>query len=76
LNNNKEKQSKTKKPNSTTFKTSWSTIKRPNLQTIGVDREEQTKGIEIIFNKTVAENFPNLGTEISKYRSLLEHRQD
>jgi hypothetical protein len=38
------------------------TMRRPNLQTIGVDENEdfQLKGLANIFNKIIEENFPNL----------------
>jgi hypothetical protein len=36
-------------------------IKRPNLRTMGTEREEvQAKGICNIFNKIITENLPNL----------------
>jgi hypothetical protein len=40
-------------------------IKRPNLQIMGIKEEEevQAKGITTIFNKNIAENFPNLEKE-------------
>jgi hypothetical protein len=36
----------------------WDTMKRPNLQIMGVEEGEeiQTKGIENIFNRIIAEN--------------------
>jgi hypothetical protein len=41
-------------------------IKRPNLQTMGIEEGEevQAKGIGNIFNKIIAENSPNLQKEI------------
>jgi hypothetical protein len=38
------------------------TIRRPNLQIIGVDENEdfQFKGLANIFNKIIEEHFPNL----------------
>ena len=38
------------------------TMRRPNLQIIGVDEKEdfELKGPESIFNKIIEENFPNL----------------
>ena len=50
------------------------TMRRPNLQIIGVDENEdfQLKGPANIFNKIIEENFPNLKKEIpmpSKHRS-------
>jgi chromosome segregation ATPase len=37
-------------------------IKRPNLRIMGIEEgeEEQAKGINNIFDKTITENFPNL----------------
>jgi hypothetical protein len=42
------------------------TIRRPNLQIIGVDENEdfQLKGPVNIFNKIIEENFPNLKKEM------------
>ncbi|KAL6073026.1 hypothetical protein STEG23_000444 [Scotinomys teguina] len=44
----------------------WDTMKRPNLQIIGLEEGEeyQPKGTENIFNKIIEENFPNLNKEI------------
>jgi hypothetical protein len=43
----------------------WDTMKRPNLQIMGVEEREeiQTKGIDNLFNRIIAENFPNLEKE-------------
>jgi hypothetical protein len=40
----------------------WDTMKGPNLQIIGIEEGEkiQTKGIDNLFNKIIAGNFPNL----------------
>ena len=42
------------------------TMRRPNLQIIGVDENEdfQLKGPANIFNKIIKENFPNLKKEV------------
>jgi hypothetical protein len=41
-------------------------IKRPNLQIMTIEGEEvQAKEIHNIFNKIIAENFPNLKKELS-----------
>jgi hypothetical protein len=42
-------------------------IKRPNLQIMGIEEGEevQVKGIHNIFNKIKAENFPSLKKEMS-----------
>ena len=42
-------------------------MRRPNLQIIGVDENEdfQLKGPANIFNKIIEENFPNLKKEMS-----------
>jgi hypothetical protein len=41
-------------------------MRRPNLQIIGVDKNEdfQLKGPANIFNKIIEENFPNLKKEM------------
>jgi archaeosine-15-forming tRNA-guanine transglycosylase len=41
-------------------------IKRPNLRIMGIKEGEevQAKGMRNIFNKIIAENFPNLKTDI------------
>jgi hypothetical protein len=42
----------------------WDIMKRPNLQIMGVEGEEiQTKEINNLFNRIIAENFPNLEEE-------------
>jgi hypothetical protein len=43
----------------------WDTIKRPNLWIIGIKEGEETqnKGINDLFNRKIAENFPNLKKE-------------
>ena len=40
----------------------WDTMRRPNLRIIGIEENEDSrlKGLEIIFNKIIEENFPNL----------------
>jgi hypothetical protein len=42
------------------------TIRRPNLQIIGIDENEdfQLQGPTSIFNKTIEKNFPNLKKEM------------
>jgi hypothetical protein len=52
----------------------WDTMKRPNLQIMGVEEEEiQTKGIDNLFSRLIAENFPNLKkervTQLQAYRT-------
>jgi hypothetical protein len=39
-------------------------MKRPNLQNMGFEEEMQAQGICNIFNKIIAENFPNLDKEV------------
>jgi hypothetical protein len=40
-------------------------IKTPNLRIMGIKEEEvQAKGLHNIFNKIIAENFPNLEKEL------------
>jgi hypothetical protein len=43
----------------------WDTMKRPNLQIMGVEKGEeiQTKGNDNLFNRIIAENFPKLEKE-------------
>ena len=44
----------------------WDNIKHINIRIIGVpEREKREKGLEKIFEKIIAENFPNMGKEIS-----------
>jgi hypothetical protein len=39
-------------------------MKRPNILTVGIEGEEiQTKGINNLFDRLIAENFPNLEKE-------------
>jgi hypothetical protein len=40
----------------------WDTIKTPSLEIMGIEEEKevQTKGINNLFNKIIAENFPNI----------------
>ena len=43
----------------------WDNIKRTNIRIVGVpEEEERKKGTEKIFEKIIAENFPNTGKEI------------
>jgi hypothetical protein len=49
----------------------WDTMKRQNLQIMGVEREElQTKGIDNLFNRIIVENFPNPMKERVQKRKL------
>jgi hypothetical protein len=43
----------------------WDTMKRPNLQIMGVEEGEeiQSKGIDNLFNRIITEKFPNLEKE-------------
>jgi hypothetical protein len=43
----------------------WDTMKRPNLRIMGVQEGENihTKGFDNLFNRIIAENFPNLEKE-------------
>ena len=42
----------------------WDNVKCTNIHIIGVpEGEEREKGTEIIFEKIIAENFPNMGKE-------------
>lgn len=55
-------------------------MKRPNVEiSIEKGEESQVKGTEIIFNKTIAENFPNLKKEIpmkAKEARRISNRQE
>ena len=46
------------------------TMRRPNLQIIGVDQNEdfQLKGPANIFNKIIEENFPNLKRDAHEHK--------
>jgi hypothetical protein len=54
----------------------WDTMKRPNLQMMGVEEGEkiQAKGIDNLLNRIIAENFPNLKRESPSCRKLTEHQ--
>jgi hypothetical protein len=55
----------------------WDTMKRPNLQIMGVEEGEeiQTKGTDNILNRIIAENFSNLKKfSSSRCRKLAEHK--
>jgi hypothetical protein len=54
----------------------WDTIKRPNLQIMGVEegKEIQTKGIDNLFNRIIAEKFPNLKKESPRCRKFTKHQ--
>jgi hypothetical protein len=54
-------------------------IKRPNLRIMDTEEGEaiQAKGICNLFNKIIAENFPNLQKEMHiRYRKPPEHQTD
>ena len=46
-----------------TIRELWDNIKQNNIHIIGVPEEEKEKGPEKLFEKLMAENFPNLGQE-------------
>jgi hypothetical protein len=49
------------------------TIKRPNLWTVGIDEGEkiESKGIDNLFNTTIAKSFPSFtGGRTSRYKKL------
>jgi hypothetical protein len=53
----------------------WDTMKRPNLWIRSVEEEAiQTKGIDNLFNRIIAENFHNLERESPRFRKLIEHQ--
>jgi hypothetical protein len=51
-------------------------MKKPNLQIMGTEGQEiQTKGTDNLFNKIIAENFPNFEkVGPSRNRKLTEHQ--
>jgi hypothetical protein len=53
-------------------------IKRPNKRIMGIKGEEvQAKGIFNMFNKIIAENFPNLKKVLPfRYRKPSRHQRD
>ena len=53
------------KRNKDSLRDFWDNIKLINIHIIGVpERERREKGLEKIFEKIIAENFPNMGKEI------------
>ena len=44
------------------------TIKCSNIHIIGISEEDREKGAEILFEKVIAENIPNLRKETSRSR--------
>ena len=60
----REKEKKIKR-NEDNLRDLWDTVKRPNIQIIGVPEEEdQKKDHEKIFEEIIVENFPKMGKEI------------
>jgi hypothetical protein len=61
-----KKNTKSKKPLSQNIQEIQDTAKRPNLEIIGIEENEDSKlkGPANIFNKIIEENFPNLKKEI------------
>jgi hypothetical protein len=52
-------------------------MKKPNLQMMGVEEGEEieTKSIGNLFNRIIAENFPNVAKErVTQMRKLTEHQ--
>ena len=66
------------KRNEDSLRDLWDNIKRTNICIIGIpEREESEKGLEKIFEKIIAENFPNTGKEIvSQVQEAQSARQD
>jgi hypothetical protein len=54
----------------------WDIMKRPNLRITDVEKgeETQTKGTDNLFNRIIAENFPNRKKERYRYKKLTEHQ--
>jgi hypothetical protein len=53
-------------------------MKRPNLRLLDIEEGKETKikVTEVIFNKIIEENFPNLKKEISRYKKYTRHQID
>ena len=49
-------------------------IKRTNIQSIGVQEEEEKQGFEKICEEIIVENFPKMGKEIFNLKSR-KHRE-
>uniref|UniRef100_A0A8D1Y7T5 L1 transposable element RRM domain-containing protein n=1 Tax=Sus scrofa TaxID=9823 RepID=A0A8D1Y7T5_PIG len=59
-----QKREKRWKTNEESLRELWDNVKRTNIDIIGVpEGEEREKGTEKIFQKIIAENFPNMGKE-------------
>jgi hypothetical protein len=59
-----------------TCKISGTPMKRSNLGIVGMGEgeEKETKGIDNLFNRIIAENFPNFEKESPRHRKLTEHQ--
>lgn len=53
-----------KKKNEQSFCDMWDTKKWPNIWNIIVSEEDRTKGLKILFNKIIEQNFPSLATDV------------
>ena len=65
INEEKRKKEKRIKINEDNLRDLWDNVKCPNIQIIGVPKEEnKKKGHEKILEKIIVENFPKMGNEI------------
>ena len=62
----REKKKKRIKGNEDNLRDLWDNVKRPNIQIIGEEEEEdKKKGHEKTLEDIIAENFPKMGKEIA-----------
>ena len=66
-----QKREKRSKTNEESLRELWDNVKCTNIRITGVPEEEREKETEKIFQKIIAENFPNMGkqplTQIRKH---------
>ena len=66
INEEKRKKEKGIKINEDNLRDLWDNVKCPNIQIIGVPKEEnKKKGHEKILEEIIVQNFPKIGKEIS-----------
>ena len=66
INEEKRKKEKRIKINEDNLRDLWDNVKCPNIQIIGVPKEEnKKKGHEKILEEIIVQNFPKIGKEIS-----------
>ena len=59
------KKEKRIKRNEDNLRDLWDNVKCPNIQIIGVPKEDKKKGHENILEEIIAEDFPKMGKEIA-----------